>query len=295
MTILVTGSEGLIGCHLSQKLASIGYPIRRFDIRRSAAEDIRNRQALAGAMVGVEGIVHLAAVSRVVWGERDPAKCVATNVTALQNLIDIAARSTSRPWVLFASSREVYGNSGRLPISEDAPLKPINVYAQTKQEGEKRVLAARDSGLVTNVARLSSVYGWSGDHQDRVAPAFALAAVRGGRIQVEGCANTFDFTFVDDVTDGLLRFVIATARGERLPAIHLASGAGTSLATLAQIAADNARKPVEVVEERPRPNGVGRFIGDPARAAALLGWSATVPVQEGMKRLINQYAARDKP
>ena len=293
MTILVTGSEGLIGRHLSPRLESVGLSIRRFDIRRSTAEDIRDRNAMAAAVDNVHGIVHLAAVSRVVWGERDPANCIATNVTALHELLELASRSKSRPWMFFVSSREVYGNAAYLPVPEHAPLQPINVYARTKQEGERHVLAARESGLVTNIARLSSVYGWAGDHEDRVAPAFALRAARGGRIRIDGRQHTLDFTFIDDVVDGLSRFVAATARGECLPTIHFSSGFGTSLEGLARIAIDHARKPVEVVEEPPRSYAVSRFVGDPSRAATLLGWSAKTLVEHGMKQLIDQYVAAD--
>jgi UDP-glucose 4-epimerase len=293
LTILVTGSAGLVGHFLVPRLKQEGFATRGFDIRRTPAEDVRNAEAFASAIDGVEGIVHLAAVSRVVWGERDPENCIATNITGLQTLLETAAKSKTKPWILFASSREVYGNATDLPVSEDAPLRPINLYARTKQEGERRVQAAREVGLVTNIARLSSVYGWIGDHDDRVVPAFAIAAARGGRIRVDGKTNTLDFAFVDDVVEGLTRFVIATARGERLPVIHFVSGKGLSLGGLADIALSHARKPVDLTEGIQRDYAVSRFIGDPTRAAKLLNWSAALSVEAGMKRLVDAYVAAD--
>lgn len=295
LRVLVTGSEGLLGHFLVPRLETGGFSVARFDLRRSKAEDIRDPQALAAAMADVEGIVHLAAVSRVVWGEQNPANCIATNVTAVQNILDLATKSKLRPWIFFTSSREVYGDADRLPVIEEANLRPLNTYARTKLEGERLIQVASAAGLTANIARLASVYGWAGDHDDRVAPAFASAAARGGQLRVDGRANTLDFTFVNDVVDGLARFISATASGSTMPIIHLASGRGTSLGELAKIAARNARKPVEVLEGEHRSYAVSRFVGDPSRARKLLGWSATTPIERGMKQLIDQYAAMKQP
>jgi nucleoside-diphosphate-sugar epimerase len=295
MTVLITGSEGLIGRHLSPRLANCGFGLRAFDIRRSPQEDIRDGHARAEALDGVEGVVHLAAISRVVWGERDPANCAATNVTALRGLLDIAIRAARRPWVVFVSSREVYGNAAGLPVDEEAPLRPMNVYARTKCDGELLARQARDAGLVVNVARLSSVYGCVDDHADRVVPAFAKAAACGGSIRVDGPSNTLDFTFIDDVTEGLAGLIAATARGEVFPPIHFVSGRGTTLGALAELAVSRARAPVETIEASSRDYDVSHFVGNPARARALLGWSATVPIAVGLKRLIAGFAATRFP
>ena len=124
MNVLVTGSEGLIGREVCRSLAARGHNVRRFDISRSSLEDVRRSDQLSVAVNNVDGVVHLAAVSRVVWGERNPDLCVATNVVALKELLDACLNQRRRPWVVFASSREVYGSSDRLPVHEDARLQP---------------------------------------------------------------------------------------------------------------------------------------------------------------------------
>ena len=108
MPVLLTGSEGLVGRHLVPLLMAEGFEIRPFDLRRSNAEDITDLEALTTAMRGATGIIHLAAISRVVWGELQPQKCIATNVTALDNLLRTALTARPSPWILFLSSREVY-------------------------------------------------------------------------------------------------------------------------------------------------------------------------------------------
>jgi nucleoside-diphosphate-sugar epimerase len=291
MTILVTGSEGLIGRYLTQTLLDSGHEVRRFDIVRSPAEDVRNAVALAKAIHGVSGVVILGAVSRVIWAERDPARCTATNIDALSTIIRLCLEQKKRPWILFASSREVYGNAEQFPVAEDAPLRPVNLYARSKVKGEALIGEARDAGLIANICRLSSVYGCPLDHRDRVAMAFAQAASFGGTIRLEGADNILDFTSVQDVTRGLALQIGATAQGERLPPIHFVSGQGTTLADLAGIACRNARNIISLEETVPRSFDVPRFVGDPSRAKALLGWSAGTAIQEGLPVLIDDICA----
>ena len=242
--IFITGSEGLIGRHLTSRIEAAGISVRRFDIRRYPEEDLCNPDALAPALANMQGIVHLAAVSRVIWGERDPEYCWSVNVQAMRSLLHLCMNLSARPWLIFASSREVYGNATTIPVSEDAEFKPLNTYARSKSEGERLVQAATRDGLLANICRLSSVYGCPWDYRDRVVMAFARTAASGGTMRLEGATNTFDFTQVGDVVEGLWRVVEATMARERLPPIHFVTGEGTSLLQLAKIAERNALKPV---------------------------------------------------
>jgi UDP-glucose 4-epimerase len=290
--ILVTGSSGLVGRHLCARLEAEGIAIRRFDLREIPSQDIRDPVALAGALRNVSGVVHLAAISRVVWAENDPDLCRATNVEALRALA-ASCLDGARPWLIFASSREVYGNPTRLPVREEDALMPVNIYGRSKRDGERIVETARESGLAANICRFSNVYGCPYDHKDRVAMAFAAVAARGGVMSVEGGSNTFDFTAIEDVVDGLWRLIHATIGGELLPPIHFVSGQGTTLRELADIAAARARRDVRIVEASPRNFDVSNFVGDPARAQALLGWKAQAGLADRISRLIADLADGD--
>lgn len=287
--ILITGSSGLIGHALKTRLKARDLPVRDFDIARSLAEDTRNSEALAAAIEGVEGIVHLAAVSRVVWAEQDPGLTQAVNVDALRSLLAAASAGRRRPWVIFGSSREVYGEAGALPVPEDAPLAPLNVYARSKVTGEALMAEARQVGIVANVVRFSNVYGSTADHSDRVVPAFARSAALGGLLRLDGPENMFDFTHIDDVADGLALHVAATRAGEALPPVHFVTGRGTTLHDLAGIATRNAERAPEVEIAPSRTYDVARFVGDPARAAALLGWRSRIAIAAGFARLAADY------
>ena len=294
--ILITGSEGLVGSALRTALEARGAHVTGLDLRGSEGEegDVRDARRVRDAADGCHGIVHLAAVSRVVWGEREPETCREVNVGGLRNVIAAAsagrAEPSRRPWVVFASSREVYGQPGRLPVTEDAPLRPINVYGRSKVEGERLVEAARDEGLRAAIVRLSNVYGSTRDHPDRVVPAFARGAVTGSALRVEGADHTFDFTHIDDTTRGIVALIDLLADGKTPPPpVHLLTGRPVSLGRLAALAVDLAGAGAAIVQAPPRSFDVSRFHGDPARARNLLGWAPRVELRQGLARLIHDF------
>lgn len=291
----MTGSVGVIGGALRVALQSEGIEVVGFDLRASGAEkgDVRDRTALEMAAEGCTGVIHLAAVSRVVWGERDPEACWATNVNGTRNVIDAALNRVERPWLVFASSREVYGEPEALPVTEDTPLRPVNVYGRSKAEGEELVTGARDQGLRAGILRFSNVYGSPSDHADRVVPAFARGAVQGGRLRVDGGASTFDFAHLDDTVRGIVALVRLLASGADVPPpVHLVTGVATTLSELAHLAVELAATTATLEEAPARDYHVSRFTGDPSRARALLGWSPRVALRDGLARLIADLRGR---
>jgi nucleoside-diphosphate-sugar epimerase len=294
--ILVTGSSGLVGGALVSALTSRGVVVARLDIKANGAAhgDVRDRQRVREAIAGAEGVIHLAAVSRVIWGEREPGLCWSTNIGGLTNVLELAAASPRRPWVVFASSREVYGQCDRLPATEDCPVRPVNVYGRSKVEGEQLVIAAQRDGVRACTIRLSNVFGSTADHADRVVPAFARAAVFGHELRVEGADQTFDFTHIDDVTRGIVTLTELLAGSDVVPPpIHFVSGTPTTLGELAAAAIRIAGSGSSIRLAPPRDFDVARFFGSPARAAALLGWSPRIGLEEGLTRLIHGFRDAD--
>lgn len=300
LRILVTGAAGLIGSAVAQRLRAEGVQVLPLDVRGAPGAgcgDFLDRTGLEKLLAEADGVLHFAAVSRVVDGERDPERCWSVNAAGTGQLLELAGKSRRRPWVVYASSREVYGQQDTLPVQEDAPLKPKNIYARSKAEAERLMGAAREAGLRNAIVRFSNVYGTTQDHADRVVPAFARAAAAaqvGGdaQVRVDGAACTFDFTHVDDVADGVMRVVHLLRDGEaKLPPIHFVCGRQTSLGELAQLAARIGGPSLRVVEAPARSFDVYRFAGDPARAAALLGWRATTALESGFARLAADFRA----
>lgn len=294
--ILITGSAGLIGSGVARELVHRGIEIQSLDIAEDhdGYGDVRDRVRVDAAIARCDGVVHLAAVSRVIWGEDDPALCRDTNINGTKNVLDAALRARRRPWVIFASSREVYGQPETLPANESCPLHPVNVYGETKIAGERLVAAAVDSGVRACIVRLSNVFGTTEDHADRVVPAFARQASRGEDLRVDGAGHTFDFTHVDDVARGLASLMDLLADGGiPPPPIHFVTGRPTTLGQLADRAIEIAGTGSMVRHAPPRSFDVARFYGDNTRARRLLGWSPRVELEAGLARLIADFRRLD--
>jgi nucleoside-diphosphate-sugar epimerase len=295
--ILVTGSDGLVGTRLCNLLERAGNEVVRLDLRprheRSFAVDVLDLRSLSSSAVGCAGIVHLAAVSRVVWGEADPEGCLRTNVLGTANVAEVAASSPTKPWVMLASSREVYGHARSLPVTESHASAPINVYGRSKLFAEHILRALHQAGRRAAVVRLSSVYGSADDHPDRVVPAFCRAALANGSLGINGSECILDFTHVDDVAEGILRMAQMLMSGHALTEpIHLVSGVPTSLHDLATLVIRCAGANSAIVERPPRAYDVSHFVGDPARATALLGWNVATNLDNGVARLLTDLRPR---
>ncbi len=290
--ILITGSSGLIGRALRGALEERGTDVVGLDPLGVNSEkgDVRNPEQVAKAVSRCSGVVHLAAVSRVVWGQSNPSKCWDVNVGGLTNVLEAIERKEKPPWLIFGSSREVYGQPEILPVTEDAPLRPINVYGHSKVKGEYIVQKAQARGLRAGIIRFSNVYGNINDHHDRVIPAFIKAALSGDNLQVEGVKHTFDFTHIEDTIRGIVNLIDLIASSEQiLPPLHLVTGIPQSLTELATTIIQLADGNSSVIQSPPRSFDIDYFYGNPERAHKLLGWTPRVSLREGLERLIEDY------
>ncbi len=285
----MTGHLGLVGRHLKPLLERKGYLVQGFDLADGSGDICRPRE-LEQALIGVTGVIHLAAVSRVIWGERDPELCWYTNAVSSEQLLKAAYENYNKPWVLVASSREVYGEANVLPVRESLLLDPVNIYGQAKAYMERKALEAREGGLNTAVIRLANVYGCTEDHPDRVLPAFCYNAVRQSDLRVDGWEHLFDFTHVSDTVEGLLLIVEQLEHGEKnLPPTHFLPGIGTTLGEAAEMAVRFSHSNSRIIEAPSRTYDVSRFIGDPAQAKALFGWQAHVTPEHGIQLLVEAF------
>ncbi len=294
MRILITGSKGLIGSALQHVLELLYIDVvgidKRFERTHSDYGDILNTDTLFPIIEHVDGIVHLAGVSRVIDGQKNPLLCWKTNVEGTKNIVECARASKKKPWILYASSREVYGQQEDFPVKETARLAPVNIYGESKHEAEQIIQRATEKKLQTSIVRFSNVFGSIHDYHDRVIPAFCRAAVEGNDIRVDGKDHLFDFTYIEDVIQGVLSLIyLLVQKKESLPPVHLTRGIPVSLSQIAEIASKASSHSIKIVEGISRSFDVSKFWGDTSHAKVMLNWKAGISVEEGMHRLINQY------
>ncbi len=298
--ILITGSRGLIGCTVKDQLKNSGPKVQGIDIDYPANHpeygDIRDTQLIKSLAAECSGIIHLAAISRVILGEYKPKLCWDINVNGTRSVLQALYDLPNRPWIIYASSREVYGQQTELPVREEAALLPINAYAHSKVAAEKLIMEHRERGLQTAIVRFSNVYGSVHDHVDRVIPAFCRVAALGGSIRIDGGHNTFDFTHINDVVTGIMKVIDQLQVGcMDLPTVHFTTGQGITLRQAAELAKSLSQHSVNFLEASPRTFDVSSFYGDPTLASQLLGWEAKVNLQDGMTQLIDQFRHHIEP
>jgi nucleoside-diphosphate-sugar epimerase len=295
-TILVTGSEGLIGYSISNLLSAAGYRVIGLDLKDPTLDIGVQGNILSADLVNrmvseSDGVIHLAAVSRVIDGQKNPALCYETNVVGTDTIIQAVRASSRKPWLIYASSREVYGEPTQLPVTEDHQLAPINTYGHSKLAAENLVMAHNAAGGCTSILRFANVHGdILRDHRTRVIPAFTRAAALGEILRVEGSENTFDFTNLDDTCRGIA-LVVEKLESEHtsLYPIHFLTGQPTTLGELAQMAVKYGLSSSAVQEFPARNYDVSHFYGSYERAKSLLGWEPRHSLENTIRKMVKDW------
>jgi dihydroflavonol-4-reductase len=244
VNVLVTGATGFTGGHLARWLQRRGDRVRalvrdpkqanglRFQGIEVVEGDLRDAASLRRAADGVEAIYNIAALYRV--ASRPPEEYRAVNARAVGVVVD-AARTAGARRVVHCSTVGVHGDIEHPPADEDAPLRPGDVYQETKLEGENiaRAAAAR-TGVELVIVRPSGIYG-PGDH--RLFKLFGAIARR--RFVMLGSGRIFyHLTYIDDLCEGFR--LCATVPGAVGRTYIVAGGEVTTLKDLVAIAADVA-------------------------------------------------------
>jgi UDP-glucose 4-epimerase len=297
----VTGGAGVIGSHLVTALLARGHRVRVVDNLVTGrvgnvpegAEfvlgDLTDPDIAAEAAAGCEVVLHQAAIPSVPQSVVDPRPSHQANIDATFNIL-IAARDAGVRRVVYAASSSAYGDTPVLPKVEDMPADPRSPYALQKHVGESYcALFTRLYGLETVSIRYLNVFGprqHPSSPYSGVLSLFIQAALSGTGPTVHGDGEqTRDFTFVDNVVDGVLRAVDSPdAAGD---VINVANGGRISLnqawATLEEIVG-----PVGIPVYGPARSGdVRDSQADISKAERLLGYRPQVTFDEGLRRTVD--------
>jgi nucleoside-diphosphate-sugar epimerase len=299
---LVTGGAGFIGSHLSEELVRRGHRVRVADSlitgKRRNLEHIPGVELLEGdladmafatrAVVGMDYVLHQAAIPSVPRSVKDPITSHRANIDATLNVL-VAARDAGVKRLVFAGSSSEYGNTPTLPKREDMPPSPLSPYALQKVMGTQYCqMFTRLYGFETVVIRYFNVFG---PRQDPSSPysgvisVFSTALIEGRQPTIYGDGEqTRDFTYVANVVDGVLRACEAPkAVGET---INVACGTRISLNELLRVMNTIVGTSFQPIYEQERAGDVKDSQADISKAQALLGYTPTVPLDEGLRHTL---------
>lgn len=313
--ILVTGSEGFIGSHLSEALVDSGCDIRAFVLYNSFnslgwldtlpakkmrhievfAGDIRDPNGVRKAMKGIDVVFHLAALIGIPFSYHSPDAYVDTNIKGTLNILQ-AARDLGAGRIVQASTSEVYGTARFVPITEEHPIDPQSPYAATKSAADMLALSFyRSFGLPVALVRPFNTYG-PRQSARAVIPTIITQILAGKRsIRLGSVYPTRDLTYVNDTVNGLIR----AAGSKRVigEVVNIGSNFEISIKELAVLIAKlmGAKIRIETDESRKRPgkSEVERLWADNEKAKSLLGWAPRYPLEDGLRETIGWFRKKE--
>ena len=316
MRILVTGGAGYVGSVSVEGFLAAGHDVVVVDDlstghgpavpegARLERASYGNEEQMADLLdrARIDAILHCAARSLVGESIREPSKYYRENVAGGIALLE-AARRAGVNRIVFSSSAAVYGVPDRVPIDEDAALRPINPYGETKRTFEGALQwygAAYGLRAVSlryfNVAGASERNGEIHDPETHLIPNVLAAVETGKPLTIFGddyptmdgtCIR--DYIHVVDLADAHLRALDATAPGdarvnssEGLIVCNLGNGGGFSIREVLAATQDVVGAAVPHVIGPRRPGDPPALVASAQRASDVLGWKPEHPSLEAM-------------
>lgn len=308
MKVLVTGSDGFIGSHLTEELVKKGYQVKAFvyynsfnnwgwldilpkEIMRHVEifqGDIRDPNGVEEAVKDVEAVFHLAALIAIPFSYHSPDTYVDTNIKGTLNVLQ-AARKQGTEKVLITSTSEVYGTAQYVPIDEKHPFQGQSPYSATKIGADRLAESFyRSFQLPVTIVRPFNTYG-PRQSARAVIPTIIMQLLAGRtEINLGSLAPTRDFNYVKDTVNGFIEIYKSDKTvGEE---INIASQKEISIGQLAQELIRQINPGARIIcdEKRLRPekSEVNRLLGCNEKILKLTDWKPQYSLEDGLKETI---------
>lgn len=318
MKILVTGSAGFIGMHTALRLLRDGHDVVGVD-NLNPYYDVALKRARLARLVHpcfaqleadlsdaavtralfdterVDRVVHLAAQPGVRHSLVDPHAYTTSNITGFLNVLE-GCRHGKVSHLVYASSSSVYGANSRLPFSEDQRTDhPVSLYAATKRANELMAHSyGHLFGLPATGLRFFTVYGpWGRPDMSPISFARAIAAGQPINVFNHGRMQR-DFTYVDDIVEGIVRtLAIPASPDPESGAPHALYNIGNHEAVALDVYIDMLARALgrpAIRNYKPmQPGDVPATYADTAKLRALTGFAPSTPLEVGIARFVEWF------
>jgi len=291
--IVITGHNGFLGSNLLSKLISEKYKIigisKTIKKNNSIKQIKRNILNIKDSDIAKNScIIHLAAITNVVYCEKYPEECYKVNAIATQKILEIARKKNCS--LIYPSTSHVYAIPHKLPIKEAHPTNATSVYSESKISGEKLCEAySKSYGLNISVLRLFSTYGPK-NSEYKVESRIITQLLSNKSIKIGNLYPKRDFVYIDDV---IRAFQIVMKNLKGFNTYNVGSERSYSIQEICNILKKLSGKKISVVTDKTklRKNDVKNVVSDCSKIKKL-GWKPKISINEGLELTLNWYITK---
>ncbi len=310
--VLVTGAEGFIGSHLTERLVALGAEVKALVMYNSfntwgwidtfrpgeknklhiICADIREADLLKSTLKDIDIVFHLAALIAIPYSYASPSSYIKTNIEGTLNLLQ-AARDHGVEKFLHTSTSEVYGTALYTPIDEKHSLQGQSPYSASKIGADMIAESFhRSFDLPVTTVRPFNTYG-PRQSLRAIIPTMILQMLNSNKIRLGSLQPIRDFTYVSDTVEGFIK----AAETDEIDGevINIGSANGISIGKLAEklMKLMNKKITIESEEKRVRPSKseVNQLICNNNKAKELIDWQPKMSLDEGLEKTINWFKA----
>lgn len=317
MNVLITGVAGLYGVHLANLL------LKREDVTQVIGIDNFTREFLVDPLtlihrprkaenskfkllkmdfmdltpklideLEVDVVIHFAACVSIDESMDNPLRYFEVNEIGTFKLCQSLFKTKRQPYLIYASSPEVYGNPIYTPMDVDHPLYPRSIYAVTKLAAEKHCHALFQwYGYPVAIIRNFNTYGENQNNgrYAAVIPAFINRALKGDDLTLHwGGKQSRDFTYV---TDAVRAYSLLLSKREQCKGeiFNMGTGKQTSIFELARKIKKLSNSTSRIISKKGRFADLEKLEADISKTTEKLGWKPLCTLEEGLERTVKWY------
>ncbi len=301
--IFVTGSEGFIGSHLTEKLLKLGYFVKAYVCYNSFNSigwlenidkkycknleiifgDIRDKENLENSMRNCDYVFHLAALIAIPYSYKSPQSYIETNAIGTLNVIQSAHKNRVKK-IIHTSTSEVYGTAQTVPIKENHPLVGQSPYAASKISADQIAISMNKSfGIPIIIVRPFNTFGPRQSLRAVIPTIITQFVSKNKNIFIGNINSSRDFNFVEDTCEGFICAMRSKFNSSEV--FNLSSERDYKIKDiinfLKEITGQNPKIVVDQKRIRPKKSEVNRLIGSSELAKKKLKWKPMYSTKKG--------------